>query len=268
MSKNRLFHIQQFLILLWGKRELFYYFIWRDIKIRYKETRLGIFWVVLQPFLTMVVFSFIFGNISKIVSENIPYPIYIYAGLLFWNLFAKSITSCSESLLANQQLVKKVSFPKIFLPFATVVVNLIDFAFAMLVLFGLMAYYRFVPNYTGLLISPLFAISTVLLAIGLGLPLSILNIYFRDIRFMIPYALQLLLFLTPVLYSATFLARWSWLLLFNPLSGNILFGRTLILGREPLLSHYLWFSISVTVLFLIIGTIFFQAREKQIVDLL
>lgn len=253
---------------LWSKRELFYYLVWRDFKVRYKQARIGIFWVILQPFLTMVVFSFIFGNIAKIATGNIPYPIYIYTGLLFWNLFAKSVSSCSESLLANQQLVKKVAFPRIFLPVSTVFINLIDFIFAALVLVGLMIYYRFAPHYIGLPTFPFFALATVLLAVGIGLPLAILNVYFRDVRFMIPYALQLLLFLTPVLYSAEVFARWPLILFFNPLSGIIASGRALILGQEPFLAHYFWFSLLTTVFILITGVFFFRSREKQIADLL
>lgn len=266
--KNFIPHVQQALAPLWKKRELFYYLVWRDIKIRYKQTRIGIFWVILQPFLTMVVFSFIFGNIAKIASGNIPYPIYIYTGLLFWNLFAKSVSSCSESLLANQQLVKKVAFPRIFLPVSTVIANLIDFAFALLVLFGLMVYYRFIPNYTGLLVFPVFILAAASLAIGIGLPLSILNVYFRDVRFMIPYALQLLLFLTPVLFSVEFFTRWPLLLFFNPLSGIIVSGRALILGQEPFLAHYFWYSLLMTVFILITGAYYFRTKEKQIADLL
>lgn len=253
---------------IWSKRELLYYFIWRDFKVRYKQTLIGIIWVILQPFLTMVVFSFIFGTIAKISTNNIPYSIYIYTGLLFWNMFAKSISSCSESLLANQQLVKKVAFPRIFLPLSNVVVNLIDFCFAGLVLCGLMFYYKFTPQLIGLITLPINVLLVTLLAVGLGLPLAIINVYFRDVRYIIPYALQLLLFLTPILYPIGLVGRYQFLFFLNPLSGIITTGRSLLLGSEPLNLIYFWSAIFITIISSFCGIIFFQSKQKHIADLL
>src|SRR5216684_296626 len=175
---------------LWAYRELLYFLVWRDIKVRYKQTALGAAWVIIQPFLTMVVFTLFFGNLAKVPSDGIPYPLFAFAGLVPWTLFAYSLTESSGSLVTNQNLITKVYFPRLIIPLASVLAGLVDFAISFSVLLLLMFYYGVMPQ-VAVLTVPLFVILAVLAALSVGIWLSALNVEFRDVRYTIPFLTQL-----------------------------------------------------------------------------
>ena len=254
---------------LWKYRELFYFLVWRDIKVKYKQTIIGILWAILQPFLTMVVFTFLFGTIAQISTYDIPYPIFVYTGLLFWNLFSRSITTASESLIANQNLFKKVYFPKLVLPIASVIVNVIDFFFASVVLIMLMVYFRYMPNMYGLLLIPIGVGNILMLSIGIGSILSLLNIQYRDVRFITSYALQILLFVTPVVYpDSALIKKYHFLIFFNPLAGVIGPVRSLVLNIPSFDVFLFCFACFLNGLIFFIGITYFKKKESLITDII
>ena len=179
---------------IWRYRELMYFFTWRDVKVKYKQTAIGVIWAILQPFMAMVVFSVFFGNFIKVPSEGIPYPIFVYTGLLLWNFFSSSLGAVSGSLVGNQAIITKVYFPRLIIPISAVITNLIDFAIASVILVGLMFYYGYLPNIIGILILPLLVLISFIAALGLGLFLASINVKYRDVRYVLPYFIQMLLF--------------------------------------------------------------------------
>ena len=187
---------------LWEYRELLYFLIWRDIKVRYKQTALGAAWAILQPFLTMVVFSIFFGRLAKMPSDGIPYPVFCFCALLPWQLFARALTESSNSLVANQRLITKVYFPRLIIPLAAVLAGLVDFGIAFVVLLGMMVYYGIVPDYAVLTL-PLFLLLAMATALARGLWLSALNVQYRDVRYTIPFLVQFWLFVTPIAYPSS-----------------------------------------------------------------
>src|SRR3989344_4756928 len=191
---------------LWQYRGLFYFLAWRDVKVRYKQTVFGVGWAVLQPFIMMVVFSIIFGKIAKIPSDSIPYPVFVYTGLLLWNLFSSSLGGVSQSLVGNATIIQKVYVPKLIIAVSSVLVYLVDFFFASLVLMGIMIYYHFLPDLRGLLILPLVLFITIVSSLGLGLFLAALNVRYRDVRYVLPFFIQLLIFVTPVIYPISIIS--------------------------------------------------------------
>jgi len=206
----------------WHYRELFYFLTWRDVKLRYKQTVLGIGWAIIQPFLMMVVFSIIFGAIAKVPSDGIPYPIFSYAGLLFWNVFSSSLSNASQSLIANANIIQKVYLPRIILPAASIIVTIVDFFFASLVLAGIMFFYHFMPEFLGIFILIPLLFITFVASLGLGLFLSALNVKYRDVRYILPFFIQLLIYITPVIYPLSiFPQKLQWLLYLNPMTGVI-----------------------------------------------
>src|SRR3989344_6585963 len=206
---------------LWNYRELLYFFSWRDIKVRYKQTAIGISWAILQPFATMVVFSIFFGKLAHIPSDGVPYPIFVYTGLLFWQFFSDALSETSNSLVANKAIITKVYFPRLILPISSVITKFIDFIIASIILIGLMLYYGYAPHISRLLILPLLLILTFMAAIGLGLFLFAANVKYRDVRYALPFLIQMLLFLTPVIYPASIAGKYSWVLALNPMMGVI-----------------------------------------------
>lgn len=254
---------------LWHYRELFYFLAWRDIKLRYKQTVFGIGWAVLQPFTMMVVFSIIFGRIAKVPSDSIPYPIFSYAGLLFWNIFSNSLSNASQSLIGSANIIQKVYLPKIIIPAASVIVTLADFFFAFLVFVGILIYYQFVPNLLGLvLLLPLLLI-TVIASSGLGLFLSAVNVKYRDIRYALPFFTQLLIYITPVIYPVSIVPKHlQWILYLNPMTGVIETFKAAFLGTGAVIWTNLLFSAVMSVILLILGLLYFLKTEKMFADII
>ena len=202
-------------------RELFFVLAWRDISVRYKQTVLGAAWAILQPVMTMVVFSVLFGKIAKMPSDGVPYPIFAYAGLLPWTFFSNAVTNSSNSLVGSANLISKVYFPRMIIPAAAVVAGLVDFAVASAILFAMMLYYGIWPSLSMLMLAPLVALLS-LTALAVGLWLSALNVKYRDVRHAVPFAIQIGMYLTPVVYPVSVIpSKWRWVLALNPVSGTI-----------------------------------------------
>lgn len=253
---------------LWRFRELFLFLSWRDIKVRYKQTSIGIVWAVLQPLLTMAIFSVIFGKVAGISSGKIPYPIFVYSGLLFWDYFSNSLSTASNSLVAEQNIIQKVYFPKIIVPLASTLVFLLDFFFASLVLIGLMVYYHFFPSLIGVLLVVPSLIITFLTFSGMSLILSSINVKYRDVRYALPFFIQLLIFLTPVIYPSSILGTHKWLLYFNPMSGVIETMRVGLLGVGTINWSVFGFSALASVLLFILGLFYFNMSESFFADII
>jgi lipopolysaccharide transport system permease protein len=253
---------------LWQYRELLYFFTWRDLKVRYKQTFIGAAWAVLQPFITMVVFTVFFGKLAQIPSDGVPYPIFVYTGLLFWQFFSGALADTSNVLIGNQSIITKVYFPRLILPISGVITKFVDFLIASLILIGLMFYYGFIPHLWGLLILPILLIITFMASVGGGLFLAAVNVKYRDVRHALPFFIQILLFLTPVIYPASIAGSWSWLLAFNPMTGVIQSARAALLGTTPFNWPLLGISFLACLILLIIGTIYFKKIERYFADIL
>ena len=253
---------------IWSHRELLYFFTWRDFKVRYKQTFIGIAWALFQPFMSMIVFSLFFGALAGVPSDNVPYPIFVYVGLLFWQFFSDALNDTSNSLISNQAIVTKVYFPRLILPISTVATKLVDFGVAALILIGLMFYYHFIPSLEGLLLLPLLLIITFMSALGGGLFLASINVKYRDVRYILPYFIQLLLFVTPVIYSASIAGKYSWILAFNPMSGVIQTARAAFLHTAPINWLLITISLVASICILIVGTIIFKKTERYFADII
>jgi len=253
---------------LWQYRELLYFFAWRDLKVRYKQTFIGVAWAIFQPFITMVVFSVFFGGLAKIPSDGVPYPIFVYVGLLFWQFFSTALGDTSNALISNQAIITKVYFPRLILPISTVVTKFVDFLIATLILVGLMFYYGYMPHISGLLILPLLLLITFMASVGGGLFLASINVKYRDVRYALPFFIQILLFLTPVIYPASIAGKYSYLLAINPMTGVIQSARAAILGTAPI--NWLLISISLagTFVLMVFGTYFFKKTERFFADII
>ncbi|HNP99297.1 MAG TPA: ABC transporter permease, partial [Bacteroidia bacterium] len=210
---------------LWDFRELFFFFTWRDIKIKYKQTFLGALWAILQPLMMMLVFTFFFNHALNVPSENMPYPIFVFSGLMLWNVFSSGITNAGNSMVTNANIIKKIYFPRLIIPVSAILSSLVDYAMTFFILIGLLLYYRTHFHFSNLLIGlPISLIITLFTTFGLGSFLAALNVKYRDFRYVIPFFVQFLLFLTPVIYPVSILpAGWirETLQLLNPLSGAI-----------------------------------------------
>ena len=252
---------------VWEHRELLYFLTWRDIKVRYKQTVLGITWAVLQPFLLMVVFSVFFGRLAKVPSDGFPYPLFTFCGLLPWQLFAHALTESSNSLVANERLITKVYFPRLVIPLSAVLTGLVDFIFAFLVLLGMMIHYGVMAT-SVLWTLPLFILLAVATALGVGLWLSALNVQYRDVRYTIPLITQCWLFLSPVAYPSSIVPE-PWRLLYgvNPMAGVVEGFRWALLGKADPPGTMLAVSVMVTVLLLISGLFYFRRMEKSFADM-
>ena len=253
---------------LWRYRELFYFLAWRDIKVRYKQTTIGVLWAVLQPFLTVVVFSVFFGRIAGISTGEIPYPIFAYSGILFWSYFSNSLSAASNSMVSSQAIIQKIYFPRIIMPIASTLVFLIDFFFAAIIFIGLMVYYHFSPTLLGILLVIPSLIIAFLTFSGLGLIFSAINVKYRDVRYALPFFIQLLIFLTPVIYPASILGRYQWLWYFNPMSGVIETMRAGLLGVGAINWGLFVSSILLSILLFFIGLLYFKKSEKYFADII
>lgn len=250
---------------LWEHRELFYFFVWRDLKTRYKQTALGAAWVVLQPLLMTLIFTVFLGQLVGISANGVPYSIFAYAGLLPWVFFANAVLSSSQSLAGSAHLITKIYFPRIFLPLSAVVVRLADFCVAAVILFVMLLYYGFAPSW-GLLLFPLLLLELTLLALGCGLWSAALNVRYRDVGTLLPVVLQLWMFISPIIYSSNVVTEnWRLLYRLNPLVGIVEGMRASLFGFE-----LDWGSIGVsavvTVLLLVYSTYSFQKAEESFAD--
>ena len=253
---------------LWQYRELLYFFTWRDLKVRYKQTFIGVAWAIFQPFITMVVFSIFFGGLAKIPSDGVPYPIFVYVGLLFWQFFSSALSDTSMTLISNQSIITKVYFPRLILPVSSVITKLVDFFIATLILISLMFYYGYMPHLSGLLILPLLLLITFMASIGLGLFLASINVKYRDVMYALPFFIQILLFLTPVIYPASIAGKYSFILALNPMMGVIQSARAALLGTAPI--NWLLINISLwgTLVLMIFGTYVFKKTERYFADII
>ncbi len=248
-------------------RNLLYTLALRDIKVRYKQTIIGGFWAILQPFSTMIVFTLFFGEVAKISTDGAPYAIFSYSGLLIWNYFSTAISSTSNSLVGNKSLVTKVYFPREILPLSKTFVGLLDYCIALIIAFGLMIYFNY-PFTLALLVLPITIFGTWLLASGIGLWSSAINIKYRDVRFAIPFFIRLLMFLTPVIYPSSLAGKYTWLLKLNPLSGFVEAHRAGIITTNSIPWPDLRLSFGLTFIIFITGSIYFKSVEKYFADLI
>ena len=257
------------LIELWEFRELLFFLAWRDIKVRYKQTIIGIFWAVLQPFLTMIVFTFFFNKVIGVSSGNIPYPLFIFSGLLLWNYFSTSLQDVSNSLIANQSIITKVYFPRIIVLIVATIVPIVDFFFAFLFFIILFVFFHITFSFLALLSIVPALIFSMITAVGLGSFLAILNVKYRDVRYALPFFIQLLLFVTPVIYSIRQVpSAFKLFFYLNPLTGIIDLIRVTMLHEHNMNGAGLVISGISSVIFFVIGLIFFSRYERSIADAL
>ncbi len=252
---------------MWLYRELLYFLTWRDIKIRYKQTLLGFAWAILQPFLTMVVFSLFFGKLGKIPSEGVPYPIFNYTALLPWQFFENSITISTTSLVTNANMVTKVYFPRMFVPVSSVISGLVDFMVAFIVLIGMMIFYHISPT-IGVLLLPFFLLLAFITAMGVSLWMSALNVKYRDVRYVVPFLARFWFFATPIAYPSSLLHEpWRTLYGLNPMVGVVEGFRWALLGTKPP-EAMLFLSSFIALFILVTGLIYFSRTEKTFADII
>jgi lipopolysaccharide transport system permease protein len=252
---------------MWEYRELLYFFVWRDLKVRYKQTAIGVAWVVLQPLLAMLVFTLFFGRLAKMPSEGLPYPVFYYTALLPWMYFATSLTHATSTMVEHEKVITKVYFPRLLLPFSSVLSGLVDFAAGFVLLIGMMLYYRRTPTIATLL-APLFLLLAVLTALAMGLWLSALNAIYRDVRYVTPFLVQFWMFASPVAYPSTLVpARWRWLYGLNPMAGVVEGFRWALTGNGQAPGVLVLVSAASVLLLFIGGVIYFQKMEGTIADM-
>ena len=253
---------------LWRYRELFYFLSWRDVLVRYKQAALGIAWSVLRPLITMIVFTVLFGSISKLPSDGVPYPILVFAAMLPWQFFSSSVSECSSSLVNNASMLTKIYFPRLIVPASAILVSLIDFLVSLAILAVLMAWYRFVPSIR-ILALPLFLLQAFLASFGFGVWLAALNVKYRDVRYVVPFLVQLGLYISPVGFTTAVIpAKWRLLYSVNPMVGVIDGFRWAILGRTSTIS---WPGFMISLLVALSSFAYsiryFRATERQFADL-
>ena len=247
-------------------RELLYFLTKRDIKVRYKQTVLGGLWAIIQPVFTMVIFTLFFGRLAKIPSDAIPYPIFVYAGLLPWTYFANALSNSGNSLVGSANLITKVYFPRLIVPASASLAGLLDFFIAMLVMGAMMIYYQFIPSF-GIFLFPVLVGLTFLCSVGVGLWLSALNVQYRDIRYVIPFLVQIWMFVSPVIYPVSMVdKKYQWLLALNPMGGVIKAYRASLLGHQPIDWSLLSLSTAIILLLFISGLYYFRSMERVFAD--
>jgi lipopolysaccharide transport system permease protein len=251
---------------LFTHRELLYYFIWRDIKVRYKQTGLGIAWAIIQPLFAMMIFTVIFGKLAKIPSEGIPYPLFSYAAILPWTLFSEGLTRSTTSMTSNANIMTKVYFPRLILPIAGILSPLIDFFIAFIILIFLMLIYGFMPS-INILFLPAFLLLLLLTSLSVGLWLSSLNVQYRDFQYTLPFLIQLWLYSSPIVYSSNLIpAKYQTIYGFNPMAGVIEGFRWLLLGTPPP-NQMILFSAFVVIVLLVSGIFYFKRMEQYFADI-
>lgn len=262
------------LLELWRYRELIYFMIWRDLKVRYKQTVLGAAWAIIQPFFTMVVFTIFFGRLAKVPSDNVPYPIFSYTALLPWGMFTKALSDAGRSMISHRSMITKVYFPRLIIPMSSVLSGVVDFAIAFVVLIGMMIYYNYVPGgeyhisiTNAVWLLPLFLILALITALGVGLWLSALNVIYRDINYIIPFLTQFWLFITPIAYPSSLIPeKWRLIYALNPMTGVVEGFRWALLGTETAPGPMLAVSTTIALIVLITGLFYFRRMERTFAD--
>jgi len=257
---------------LWRYRDLFLALAWRDIAVRYKQAVLGSAWAIVQPLVTMVVFTFVFNGLGKIESgDGTPYPVFLYVGLLVWQYFAGTLTTAANSMVSNSGLIQKVYFPRLVIPATAATTALVDLGMASLVLAGMMVYYGMTPRLLSVAVLPVLLLTTVLISMGTGLLAAAINVKHRDIRHAVPFAIQVMMYVTPVMYPVTMLdshpvarALMLWL---NPISGVISNARAVVLGHSPVDWNALVISLAVSCIIFVVGLVYFRRAERYFADL-
>jgi len=253
---------------LWVYRELLYFLAWRDIKVRYKQTALGAAWAILQPFLTMLLFSVIFGYLAGLPSEGVPYPVFVFTALIPWQLFAYALTQSSISLVADQNLITKIYFPRLVIPLSSVIAGLLDFAIALVFLLAMMVLFR-VPATWRIVTLPLFVLLALATAMAVGLWLSALNVQYRDVRYALPFLTQFWFFATPISYSITLIPeQWQLLYSLNPMVGVVEGFRWALLGTTTVNIPVILVSAGVVILLLVSGLVYFKHMEDGFADVI
>jgi lipopolysaccharide transport system permease protein len=253
---------------LWKFRELLYFLAWRDVKVRYKQTAIGVIWAVLQPLLTMVVFTVLFGRFAKMPSDGAPYPIFVYIGLLPWQYFAAVLGQSTGSVVSGSQMITKIYFPRLIMPASTAVAALLDLAIASIILGFMMVYYGVSPS-AGTLLVPVLVLLTMMNAVGFGMWFSALNVRYRDIQYAIPFVIQIWMFLTPVIYPMSLLGeRYGWILALNPMGGVIEAFRPAVLGHMPIPWVSLAISAAVGLAVFSGGMFYFRRVERYFADVI
>ncbi len=252
---------------LWEYRELLYFLVWRDIKVRYKQTIIGAAWAIIQPFFTMVVFSLFFGKLANVPSDEIPYPIFSYAALVPWTFFANGLSQSSNSLVASANLIKKVYFPRLVIPISSVLSGVIDFALAFLVLLGMMLFYGIIPT-VNVVWLPLFLLLAVITSLGAGLWLSAMNVQFRDVRYAVPFLIQFWMFATPIAYPSSLIRNNLLRTIYgiNPMTGVIEGFRWALLNTDTAPGPMVIISSLAAVALLVSGAFYFRRMEKTFAD--
>jgi len=253
---------------LWEYRELLGIFVWRDLKVRYRQTVIGVLWAIIQPVLTMVLFSVFFGSLAKVPSDNFPYPIFSFAALVPWTFFSNSINLASNSIVNSAEMIKKIYFPRLTMPIASMLAGLVDFFLAFIILIGLMLYYGFLPN-KNIIWFPFFLCLAMMTSLGVSLWLSAMNVQFRDVRYMIPFITQAWLYATPVAYPSSLLAEpWHTFYGINPMVGVIEGFRWALLGTNVAPWSTVFVSFIVSLVILISGAYYFRRMEKMFADVI
>ena len=250
----------------WAYRELLYFFVWRDIKVRYKQTVLGASWAIIQPLFTMVIFSLFFGKLAQVPSDGLPYPLFSYTALVPWAFFANALTQASNSLVVGSSMLKKVYFPRMIMPTATVLAGVVDFTLAFIVLLGMMLFYGFAPTINVIWL-PFFLLLALVTSLGVGLWLSVMNVQFRDVRYIIPFLTQAWLFLTPIAYPSSLIPEpWRILYGINPMAGVVEGFRWALLGTDTAPGPMIIVSSVAALALLISGAFYFRRMEKIFAD--
>jgi lipopolysaccharide transport system permease protein len=252
---------------LWEYHELLFFLVWRDVKVRYKQTALGVAWAILQPLLATLIFSIFFGRLAKMPSNGVPYPVFAYVAMVPWLYFANALNESSNSLVASQNMIKKVYFPRVIIPLGSVLAGLVDFCFAFIVLIGMMFYYGIRPSAT-IFLFPVFLLLAVLTALAAGLWLSALNVQFRDVKYTIPFLSQFWFYATPVVYPSSIVpAKWRLWYGLNPMAGVVEGFRYSVLGKAGKPGPMIWVSAAVVLLMLLGGILYFRKMEATFADI-
>lgn len=250
----------------WKYRELLFTFVKRDLTVRYRQTIIGGIWAVIQPITTMIIFSFFFGYLAQISGDGVPYPVFSYSGLVLWIYFANALSAASGSVVAAAGLFTKVYFPRLIVPIAASMTGIVDYIIALLILFGLMIFYHITPPLM-IIFLPLLVLLTWLLATGIGFWLSAINVRYRDVGFIMPFFIQLMMYVTPVIYPVSIAPNYKHILALNPMTGIIEAHRALILGIHDINYTSLVFSVVITLIIFTTGAIYFRSVERKFADI-
>jgi lipopolysaccharide transport system permease protein len=262
-SKNKVLNFKE----LWQYRELFYFFTWRDIKIKYKQTILGFLWAILQPLLMMIIFTLFFGRALNIPSQNMPYPVYVFSGLVIWNIFSTGLTNAANSMVNNSSIIKKIYFPRLIVPVSSIMVSLFDFLMAFILFAGILIFYQQNLSWTVIIYWPLAIIFSIIATLGLGCWLAALNVKYRDFRYVIPFLIQILFFLTPILYPISMLKLpfLQYVLVASPMYIAVELFRLPLTGVSPNLT-FIMLSLVSSIGLLLIGVLYFRRTEDFFAD--